>query len=129
MEQNVNNRDCHVLLACLPLKEKCYEIGPDIKLKSFDMPFEGVDLGALGLHFKKFMILEPYIGKCMSEICVEGLCKYNRNALQRAWLASSLIATKGFTGHLSLAASPYSWNLISGRAKKTKVITTVPLTF
>lgn len=126
MEQNINNRDCNVLLACLPLKEKGYEIGPDIKLKTFDLPFEGVDLGALGLHFKKFTILEPYIEKCVSEICVEDLCKYNRNALQRAWLASSLIAIRGFTGHLSLAASPYSWNLISGRAKKTKVIFNKP---
>jgi len=41
------------------------------------------------------------------------------DTLNRAWLASALLVLRGFTRHLGIACSSYSWNIIAGHQKRT----------
>jgi hypothetical protein len=40
------------------------------------------------------------------------------DALNRAWLASALLVLRGFSRHLGIACSSYSWSLIAGHQKR-----------
>ena len=39
--------------------------------------------------------------------------------LNRAWLASTLLVLRGFTRHLCVACSSYSWNIVAGHQERT----------
>src|SRR5262245_52428771 len=41
------------------------------------------------------------------------------DTLNRAWLASTLLVLRGFTRHLCVACSAYSWNIIAGHQVRT----------
>ena len=66
-------------------------------------------------------MLEPATGGCRAEIeaasDASGLPGYD--TLNRAWLASTLLLLRGFTGHLAVACSAYSWDVIAGHSKRT----------
>ncbi|MHC2066839.1 HEPN domain-containing protein [Bremerella sp. T1] len=80
------------------------------------------DLAAAGaVGFRNWALLEPVALACTCEIATSQFqsSRPGYDTLNRAWLASSLLVLRGFTKHLSLACSNYSWNQIAGHQRRT----------
>jgi len=66
-------------------------------------------------------MLEPISRLCTCEIetAKDSDVTPGYDALNRAWLASALLVLRGFSRHLGIACSSYSWSLIAGHQKRS----------
>jgi hypothetical protein len=98
-------------------------LGNGLRLKKLEAQLTYWDLLAAGSSgFKEYSILEPVAAGCSSEIQSkhETASTPGYDTLNRAWLVSALLSLRGFTRHLGLAASAYSWNTIAGHHERNQ---------
>jgi hypothetical protein len=80
------------------------------------------DLAAAGAAgFREWAVLEPVSRICACEIetAKDSDVVPGYDTLNRAWLASALLVLRGFSRHLGVACSSYSWNKIAGHQERT----------
>jgi len=80
------------------------------------------DLAAAGaVGFREWAMLEPVSRLCACEIetAKDSDVVPGYDTLNRAWLASVLLVLRGFSRHLGIACSSYSWSLIAGHQKRS----------
>lgn len=112
----------HVLVMGFPPVAKQLTLAPGISLRPIIEPLSVFDLAASGAAgFRTWAVLEPVAATCTCEI--ESACDSDvtpgYDTLNRAWLASAMLVLRGFTRHLCVACSSYSWNQIAGHQKRT----------
>lgn len=115
----------YVLIWNLEVEELLLKLGPGVYLRRLDGDISVFDLAAAGAAgFREWAMLEPFLARSSCEIEVEpdAAIESAGRTLSKAWLASALIRLKGFSGHLPLASSSYSWNIIAGHQERTKGI-------
>jgi hypothetical protein len=79
------------------------------------------DLAAAGaVGFREWAMLEPVSRLCTCEIetARDSDVAPGYDTLNRAWLASALLVLRGFSRHIGVACSSYSWSLIAGHQKR-----------
>ena len=111
----------HVLVSDLELRTSPMVIVPGLTLKRLESPLTVFDLAAAGaVGFRAWALIEPFAPFCRSEIISssDAATPPGYDALNRIWLASSMLYLLGHSRHLSLACSRYSWNRIAGFTKK-----------
>lgn len=111
-----------VLVAGLPRPTTTLTLAPGISLRPLEEPLSVFDLASAGaVGFRSWAVLEPLAPGCFCEIESENdattLPGYD--TLNRAWLASALLVLRGFTRHLGVACSCYSWNIVAGHQERT----------
>jgi hypothetical protein len=109
----------------LEVEEALLKLGPGVCIRRLDGDISVFDLAAAGAAgFREWAMLEPFLARCTCEIEVEpaGATESAGSTLSKAWLASALMRLKGFGGHLPLASSAYSWNVVAGHQERTKGI-------
>jgi hypothetical protein len=112
----------YVLLAGLPRPEAALVLAPGVALCPLDAPLTVFDLAAVGATgFREWAVLEPMAAGCRCEVetAQDGAVAPGYDALNRAWLASALLVLRGFTRHLCVACSAYSWNVVAGHQKRS----------
>lgn len=112
----------YVLAVGLSRISKPIHPAPGLSLRPMDQPLTVFDLAAAGAAgFREWSVLEPLLPACTCEI--ESVGEFDvppgYDTLNRAWLLSSLLVLRGFTQHLGVACSTYSWNEIAGHQKRT----------
>ncbi len=93
-----------------------------MKIRQLGAPLTVFDLAAVGAAgFREWATLEPFAPGCTSEIesTTDGVIVPGYDALNRAWLASSLLLLKGYVRHIPLACSTYTWRTIAGYQERT----------
>ena len=123
MEAYHGNR--YVLIWNLEVEESLLKLGPGVYIRRLDGDISVFDLAAAGAAgFREWAMLEPFLARCSCEIEVEPdeAIESAGKTLDKAWLASALIRLKGFSGHLPVASSSYSWSVIAGHQERTKGI-------
>ena len=112
----------YVLIAGLPRPSSALTLVPGVSLVPLDDPLSVFDLAAAGaVGLGGWAALEPIAGACRCEVetAMDGATVPGYDALNRAWLASALMVLRGFTRHLCVACSLYSWKLVAGHQKRT----------
>ncbi len=112
----------YVLLAGLPRPDTALELAQGVVLCPLDAPFTVFDLAAVGASgFREWAVLEPMAAACHCEIetAQDSAVAPGYDALNRAWLASALLVLRGFTRHLCVACSAYSWNVVAGHQQRS----------
>ena len=99
-------------------------IAPGITFRPLDSKLTVFDLASAGaVGFREWAVLEPVSFSCTCEI--ESARAFatapGYDTLNRAWLASSLLVLRGFTRHVGLACSAYSWSEIAGCQQRSSV--------
>jgi len=120
----IYNGNWHVLIVGLSRPTATLTLGPGILLRPLEQPLTVLDLAAAGaVGFRGWAVLEPVASKCFSEIeSSNGVAiGPGYNTLNRAWLASVLMMLRGFTRHICVACSSYSWNLVAGHQKQASL--------
>ena len=113
----VHQGNWYILVMGLPRPQAPLTLAPGLTLVPLESPLSVFDLAAAGaVGFREWALLEPVSRVCTCEIetakgsdVVPGY-----DTLNRAWLASALMVLRGFSRHLGLACSSYSWNLVAG---------------
>jgi len=116
------NGNWYVLLAGLPKPDEVLALGPGVSLVPLRTQLSVFDLAAVGASgFRAWAILEPFTHACACEIesSVDAAVLPGYDALNRAWLASALLVLRGFSRHMAVACSSYSWNLVAGHQERT----------
>lgn len=119
--QKPTDTDWHVLIFGLPSISAPVALANGISLRPLEEPLSVFDLAAAGaVGFRSWAILEPIASCCTCEIesTQNGDYTHGYDTLNRAWLASSLLILRGFTRHLCVACSGYSWNQIAGHQRR-----------
>lgn len=112
----------YVLITGLPRPTASLTLAPGISLRPLDQPLSVFDLAAAGgVGFRGWAVLEAVAPGCTCEIeSAKDAATFPRNdTLNRAWLASALLVLRGFTRHLCIAYSSYSWDIVAGHQKRT----------
>jgi hypothetical protein len=115
----------YVLVCGLSKPKEPLILASGLSLCSLDNPMSVFDLAAAGaVGFHGWSVLEPVAKACTCEIesAKDSAVVPGYDTLNRAWLASALLVLRGFTRHLCLACSSYSWNLVAGHQKRTSHI-------
>jgi len=115
----------YVLVCGLPKLKEPLTLTSGLSLCPLDSPMSIFDLAAAGAAgFHGWSVLEPIANACTCEIesAKDSAVLPGYDTLNRAWLASALLVLRGFTRHLGLACSSYSWNLIAGHQERTSHI-------
>lgn len=117
--------DWYILGVGLPRFSKSVNVAPGINLRPLEETLTVFDLTAAGaVGFREWAVLEPIASACTFEI--QSIREFDvtpgYNTLNRAWLASSLLLLCGFTRHLGVACSNYSWNDVAGHQQRTSHI-------
>jgi len=105
-----------VLMMGLPRPENPLTLGPGLTLVPLDSPLSVFDLAAAGaVGFREWAMLEPVSPLCTCEIetAKDSDVTPGYDTLNRGWLASALLVLRGFTRHLGIAGSSYTWSLIA----------------
>jgi hypothetical protein len=107
----------HVLVCGLQMTADEFDLGGSLTLRRLVRPLSIFDLAAAGaVGFREWAAIEPLAAVATAEIispaCAAAAPGYD--ALNKCWLASSLLVMRGFASHLCPAASAYSWNFIAG---------------
>jgi len=121
-EEQSTSTNWYVLIYGLSLEEAAVSVGPGMTVRQLGAPLTVFDLAAAGAAgFRGWASLEPFAPRCTSEIesPKDGDVVPGYDALNRAWLVSSLLLLRGYAGHLPLACSTYSWRKIAGHQKDT----------
>lgn len=112
----------HILIAGLPRPSAALTLAPGVSLRPLEQPLSVFDLAATGaVGFRSWAVLEPMAPSCCSEIesAKDAGIMAGYDTLNRAWLASTLLVLRGFTRHLCVACSSYSWNVVAGHQERT----------
>jgi len=115
----------HILVLGLPRIAEPLTLAPGVSIRPLSEPLSVFDLAAAGAAgFRGWAVLEPVAASCTCEIesARDADITPGYDALNRAWLASALLVLRGFSSHLCLACSAYSWNEIAGHQKRTAPI-------
>jgi hypothetical protein len=118
----VHDGNWYVLVAGLPCPRDALELAPGVSLRALEEPLSIFDLASAGAAgFRGWAVLEPMASACCCEIesAKDAASLPGYNALDRAWLASALLVLRGFTRHLCVACSSYSWSLVAGHQRRT----------
>lgn len=121
-ETNPHEGNWYVLVAGLPRPSKPLTLAPGLSLVPLELPLSVFDLAATGaVGFHEWAVLEPLSRTCTCEIETprDSNITPGYDTLNRAWLASALLVLRGFSKHLGVACSSYSWNLIAGHQQRT----------
>ncbi|MDD5657386.1 MAG: HEPN domain-containing protein [Elusimicrobia bacterium] len=113
----------HVLVWGLPRPEKPLSLAAGLTIRPLDSPLTVCDLAAAGAEgFNAWAVLGPIARNCTAEVesARDSDTTPGYDTLNRAWLAASLLVLRGFTRHMCVALSSYSWNLVAGHQKRTK---------
>lgn len=111
----------YVLIWNLELEESLLKLGRGIGIRRLDGDISlGALLAAGKAGFRECPMLVPFISRCSCEIEVEPdeASESAGKAVDKAWLASALIRLRGFSGHLPVASSSYSWSVIAGHQER-----------
>jgi hypothetical protein len=127
MEQEPKEAEPHqgnwyVLVMGLAGPEAPLTLAPGLTLVPLESALSVFDLAAAGaVGFREWAMLEPVSSVCTCEIetAKDSDVVPGYNTLNRAWLASALLVLRGFSRHVGIACSLYSWNLIAGHQKRT----------
>lgn len=121
-DTNPHEGNWYVLVAGLPRPEAPLALAPGLSLVPLESPLSAFDLAAAGaVGFREWAVLEPLSRGCTCEIETpkDSDVTPGYDTLNRAWLASALLVLRGFSKHLGVACSSYSWNLIAGHQQRT----------
>jgi hypothetical protein len=116
-QQDRHQGNWYVLTAGLPSIAEPLTLAPGLTLCPVKEPLSVFDLAAAGaVGFRSWAVLEPIAPSCNCEIesARDSALIPGYDTLNRAWLASALLVLRGFTQHLCVAASSYSWNVVAG---------------
>jgi hypothetical protein len=89
-------------------------------LRRLRAPLTVFDLAAAGaVGFREWAVLEPLAASATAEIAspTSAAAVPGYDALNKCWLASSLLVIRGFARHICPACSGYSWSFIAGHQK------------
>jgi hypothetical protein len=106
----------------LPRPAAPLTLAPGLTLVPLESPLSVFDLAAAGaVGFREWAMLEPVSRVCTCEIetAKDSDVVPGYDTLNRAWLASALLVLRGFSRHLAIACSSYSWSLIAGHQKRS----------
>lgn len=112
----------YVLISGLRRPTMALTLAPGISLRPLEESLSVFDLASAGaVGFRGWAVLEPVAPWCFCEIESEkdATTLPGYDTLNRAWLASALLVLRGFTRHLVVACSSYSWNIVAGHQKRT----------
>ncbi len=118
----VHDGNWYVLVAGLPRPTAPLTLAPGVSLRPLDQPLSIFDLAAAGsVGFQGWAVLEPVAPACSCEIesAKDAAIVPGYDTLNRAWLASALLVLRGFTRHIGVACSAYSWNNVAGHQEKS----------
>jgi len=126
-EQEPEGTDTHhgnwyVLVMGLPRPDAPLTLAPGLTLVPLESPLSVFDLAVAGaVGFREWAMLEPVSRLCTCEIetAKDSDVTPGYDTLNRAWLASALLVLRGFSRHLGIACSSYSWSLIAGHQKRS----------
>lgn len=122
-EQQKGNR--YVLLLGLDCESSPLAIAPGLSVRRLSNPITIFDLAAAGaVGFHQWSMLGPVVNGCKCEIetAKDADITPGYDALNRAWLACTLLLLRGYGKHLALACCNYSWDLIAGHQQRTSEI-------
>ena len=105
----------------LPRPKALLTLAPGLTLVPLESPLSVFDLAAAGaVGFREWAMLEPvsHVCTCEIEAARDSDLVTGYDTLNRAWLASALLVLRGFSRHLGIACSSYSWSLIAGHQKR-----------
>ena len=111
-----------VLAAGLPSPTKPLVLAPGLSVRPLSSELTVFDLAAAGgVGFREWATLEPLVTECTCEIesAKDSDTPPGYDTLNRAWLASALLVLRGFSQHVCLACSSYSWSTIAGHQART----------
>jgi hypothetical protein len=111
----------YVLIAGLARPKDPLTLAPGLSLVPLESALSVFDLAAAGaVGFREWAVLEPVSHLCTCEIesARDSDVVPGHDTLNRAWLASALLVLRGFSQHLGVACSSYSWNTIAGHQEK-----------
>ncbi|MBU0714198.1 MAG: hypothetical protein KJ964_02435 [Verrucomicrobia bacterium] len=111
----------YVLTVDLPRIIQPITLTGGVTLRPLREQFSVFDLAAAGaVGFRSWAVLEPMASSCTCEIesAVDANITPGYDTLNRAWLASALLVLRGFTRHMCVACSRYSWSKITGHQKR-----------
>jgi hypothetical protein len=114
-----------VLIWNLDIEESLLKMGDGVYIRRLDNGISVFDLAAAGAAgFREWAMLEPFLPACLCEIesAEVAAIEPGYDTLNRAWLASAVLKLKGFSAHLPLACSSYSWDLIGGHQERTREV-------
>lgn len=112
----------YVLAAGLPSPTKPLVLAPGLSVCPLNSELTVFDLAAAGgVGFREWATLEPLVTACTCEIesAKDSDTSSGYDTLNRAWLASALLVLRGFSQHVCLACSSYSWSTIAGHQART----------
>lgn len=112
----------YVLIAGLSRPATALTLAPGVSLCPLQQPLSVFDLASAGAAgFRGWAVLEPVVSGCCTEIesAKDAAILPGYDTLNRAWLASTLLVLRGFTRHLCVACSSYSWNIVAGHQERT----------
>jgi hypothetical protein len=112
----------YILIAGLPRPATALTLAPGVSLRPLEQPLSVFDLASAGaVGFRGWAVLEPVAPGCCCEIesAKDAAILPGYNTLNRGWLASTLLVLRGFTRHLCVACSSYSWNIVAGHQART----------
>ncbi|MDD5546762.1 MAG: HEPN domain-containing protein [Candidatus Omnitrophica bacterium] len=117
-----SNKNWYILIAGFPRPTKPLTLTPGITLVPIKSPITVFDLasaGAVGFH--GWSVLEPIAPALTVEIesAKDSDILPGYDTLNCAWLASTLLVLKGYTRHICVACSSYTWNYIAGHQPKS----------
>jgi hypothetical protein len=121
-EADIHQGNWYVLVMGLPRPEAPLTLAPGLTLVPLESPLSVFDLAAAGaVGFREWAMLETVSRLCTCEIesAKDSDVSPGYDALNRAWLASALLVLRGFSRHLGIACSSYSWSLIAGHQKRS----------
>lgn len=121
-EGDTHHGNWYVLVQGLPRPEAPLTLAPGLTLVPLESPLSVFDLAAAGaVGFREWAMLEPVSHLCTCEIetARDSDVAPGYDTLNRAWLVSALLVLRGFSRHVGLACSSYSWSLIAGHQKRT----------
>jgi hypothetical protein len=121
-EDQSHQGNWYVLVMGLPRPKAPLTLAPGLTLVPLESPLSVFDLAAAGaVGFREWAMLEPVSRACTCEIetAKDSDVVPGYDTLNRAWLASALLVLRGFTRHLGIACSSYSWSVIAGHQKRS----------
>ena len=119
---NRSDGNWYVLAAGLPSPTKPLVLAPGLSVRPLSSELTVFDLAAAGgVGFREWATLEPFVTECTCEIesAEDSDTSPGDDTLNRAWLASALLVLRGFSQHVCLACSSYSWSTIAGHQART----------
>lgn len=119
---SVPDGNWYILIAGLPRPAASLTLAPGVSLRPLEQPLSVFDLASAGaVGFQCWAVLEPLAPGCCSEIesAKDAAIVPGYDTLNRAWLASALLVLRGFTQHLCVACSSYSWDIVAGHQERT----------